>query len=452
MSFGGLRIGASGLAAAQRALETAAHNVANANTVGYSRQRIETSTMEPLDAHRGLLGPGATGQGVAIEAITRATDALVTTNHRETAATLASWTTRASYYARAEQVLGPLDAGTSQALADFWNTWEALSQSPESTTGRDQVLDAGRRLALSLNDAHQRVTDLRAGLELDMASTVSDLNDRAVEVAELNRQIKSSRARGDVPNDLLDRRDLAVAELARLAGAQTLIEEDGDARVSIDNLPLVDGDRAGALEVTGPPPTIGWSATGDPAGVSGELGALVELAGTGTDALHADLDQIARELRDVVNGAHRGGFGLDGIDGRDFFAGGGAADLALDAALTSSTVAASASGAPADGNHALVMGGLRNAPGSSGSTVAELVNALQGTLGLEASHAANQRDLAAIVVDDSARLLAEVSGVSTDEELTEMLRYQRAYEASARVITVVDELLDRLINGTGVTR
>ncbi len=452
MSFGGLRIGASGLVAAQRALETAAHNVANANTVGYSRQRVETSTSDALIAHRGLLGPGATGQGVSVDAVSRATDALVVSNHRETTATLASWNARADYYARAEQILGPLDAGASQALVDFWNSWEALSQSPESMTSRAQVLDAGRRVARSLVDAHDRVSGLRRDLGLDMVGTVADVNARAAEVADLHARIKSARAHGDTPNDLLDRRDVALADLSRLAGARTIIEEDGDARVSIDNLPLVDGHRAGSLAVGGTPPTVLWSATGAPAGVAGELGAMTELAGTGTDDLLADLDQIATELRDVVNAAHRLGFGLDGVDGRDFFSGTSAADITLAAGMTTATVAASASGATADGNHALVMGGLRTGLGASGQTMAELVNALQGALGLEAAHAATQRDLAAVVVSDASQLLADVSGVSTDEELTDMLRYQRAYEASARVITVVDELLDRLINGTGVTR
>lgn len=452
MSFGGLRIGTSGLAAAQRALETAAHNVANANTIGYSRQRVDTSTNDPLGHNRGILGPGATGQGVSIDAINRATDALVQSNFRQSTSQLASWGSRANFFARAEQVLGPLDDGVSQNLSQFWNSWEALSQSPESMTSRDLVLDAGRQLSQSLNDAHARVSDLRSEVGVDMAATVAMANDVAAEVATLNGLIKAARARGDTPNDLLDRRDLALGSLSELTGGQVSIEADGDARVTLNNLPVVDGTRSETLAVSGVPPVVVWATTGSPAALAGELGSLAELGGPTTDGLLARLDAIAIDLRDVVNAGHQSGFGLDGASGRDFFGGSGAADLSLDAGLTNATIAASASGAGPDGNHALVIGALRSAVGGSGSTVAELINGMQGHLGLEASHAGTQRDLAAVVVQDAARSIAEVSGVSTDEELTDMLRYQRAYEASARVITVLDQMLDRLINGTGATR
>lgn len=452
MSFVGLRIGASGLGVAQRALETSAHNVANASTDGYSRQRVEFSTARPIPTSRALLGVGATGQGVSIDAVTRAHDALVTANYRESTAQLSSWTSRADFFARAEQVLGPLDDGASQALSDFWNSWEALSQSPESMTSRDQVLVAGRRLTKALNDAHRSVAALQADVGFAMAATVAEVNDLSAEVAQLNGQIKEARSRGDTPNDLLDRRDHSLAALTGLTGAQAVIEADGDARVTVDNLPLVDGVRADVLELSGTPPTLVWQRTGSPVAAGGELGSLAELATTGTQAIFDRLDAIATELRDVVNTAHQAGFGLDGVDGRPFFQGTGADDLALDSALTNATIAASASGAAADGNHAVDIGALRAQPGSSGESVTDLLNGLQGFLGLEAAHAFSQRDLASLVVNDAKATLAAVSGVSVDEELTEMLRFQRAYDASARVITVMDQMLDRLINGTGATR
>ncbi len=452
MSLTGLRIGSSGLVAAQRALETAAHNVANSNTVGFSRQRVEMTASNPIGTSRGLLGPGATGQGVGVDAVSRASNTLVTANYRETAAQLAAWDARAGFFGRAEQVLGPLDEGTSQALTAFWNSWESLSQAPESATSRDQVLDSGRNLASSLNDAYRRLGDLRRDGGLEMKTVVSQVNDLARDVATLNGQIKEAVTRGDTPNDLMDKRDLALASLSRLAGAQSSFQADGDARVTLNNLPLVDSVRADTLEVTGTPPTVVWERDGSAVAAAGQLGSLAELVSTGTDDLLARLDEIASELTAVVNVAHRAGFGLDGVDGRDFFQGTGAGDIALDSALTNATIAASSSGAAADGNYALEMGGLRSVASVTGQTVAELLNNLQGNLGREASHAVNQRNLAAIVVDDAAASLAAVSGVSTDEELTEMLRFQRGFEASARVITIIDEMLDRLINGTGATR
>ncbi len=452
MSFAGLHIATTGLTAAQRALETAAHNVANANTVGYSRQEVKLSSQDALQAHRGIVWPRDEGSGVAVDGIFRATDALSIANLRETSAQLSAWTSRSNFFARAEQVLGPLEEGVTRDLSNFWNAWEGLSQSPENETTRQQVLNAGRALSTSINTAHERVTSIRDDVELDMRATVDRVNALSTEVAELNTLIQASLVRGDQPNDILDKRDIALLELSELTGAQVAFQADGDARVVLEGLPLVDAHRAESLDVTGTPAAVVWLIDGTPAAVGGQLGALAELAGPGTDDILADLDEMATELRDLVNVAHQAGFGLDGISGRDFFQGTDASDLSLDASLTTTTIGASTSGLGADGNHALTMGALRSAVGVGGSTIQDLSNALQGRLGLEAQHASSQADMAQVVVDEASSSVAELSGVSVDEELSDMLRFQRAYEASARVITVLDSLLDKLINGTGVTR
>ncbi len=452
MSFGGLHIGRTGLAASQRALETAGHNIANANTPGYTRQRVELAANDAIHDHRGLLGPPSSGQGVGITSVTRSADALVETNFRQAVTGSGSWGTRADFFERAEQVLGPLDQGVSQNITTFWNTWEALSQAPESITSRNQVLNAANELVQSINDAHTRVLDVQEDLAFDMRATVDRVNQLAEEIAGLNGQIAAASTGGSSPNDLLDRRAEALREISELTGAQISTNSHGHTRVALDNLPLVDGVVSDSLSVAGTPETVVWDLTGDPVGMTGELGALVELSGPVTSDILADLDLIATELRDVVNTAHRTGFGLDGVDGRDFFTGVDASDLAIDPALTNTMLAASASGAAPDGNHALVMGALRTAIGGSASTVGDLVAALQGKLGLESNHARRQSELADVVVADVGRLAAETSGVSLDEEFTDMLKYQRAYQASARVITVMDQMLDKLINGTGITR
>lgn len=453
MSFAGLHVGASGLAAAQRALETASHNVANANTEGYSRQRVETSTRPALDRHRGLLGPGATGQGVNIDAVGRAHDSLVSANLREAGSQQASWERRADFFERAEQVLGPLDSGTTQAATDFWNTWEQLSQDPESMTARNQVLHAAETLTTSINQAAQRVEGLVGDVGTAMASAVIEVNTLADQVAQLNNEILNSQARGDTPADLLDRRDLALQDLSRATGASVTFDSQGAARVAIGNVPLVDGTRSHPLEVVpGNPPTLQWQVDGNPVSAGGDIGSLVELASSTAGAITASLDTLAAELIDLVNTAHASGFDLDGAAGGAFFSGTDAASLGLAAGLTAGTIAASSGGAAADGNHALVMGSLRSTPTASGQTIGERLADIQGSLGVEAAHAQRQLDLASIVTDELASQRASTSGVSTDEELTDMLRFQRAYEASARVITVMDQLLDRLINGTGATR
>jgi flagellar hook-associated protein 1 len=452
MSFGGLHIGRSGLAAAQRQLETAAHNVANANTDGYSRQRIDTGSATPLVEHRGLFGPGSIGQGVTIESVQRAHDSLAATNHRETLGQTSSWQTRAEFFAKAETILGPLGSGAPQALTDFWNSWESLSQTPDSITSRNLVMSSANQVVNSLTSAARRVDEQLNDLTTGMDEKTAMVNAIAGQVAQLNGQIKAASIGPNRPNDLMDQRDLLLADLAELAGAQSLIESDGDARVALGAIALVDGTNSYSLVATGVPPTLTWAPDGKPAVAGGELGSILELATSGTATVNGALDQIAIELTTLVNANHASGFDLDGNTGQAFFSATGVRDLSLAVGLTARTIAASASGAVHDGNHALIMGDLRAQPTGTGQTVDNLVNELQGMLGVEASHAARQTQLADLVLAEVEATIADLSGVSTDEELTDMLQYQRAYQASARVITIIDELLDRLINGTGATR
>lgn len=451
MSFDGLRIGMSGLSASQRALETAAHNVTNVNTDGYSRQRVDTSVARARNDHRNALGPGATGQGVVVNGVSRAQDELLETNLREQMAQLASWETRSEFLARAEQVLGPLDEGTSSALDSFWNAWEELATEPDSITARTAVLDAGGRLAANLNAAHDRLERLRSDSAVALSTTVDRINDLAEHIATLNDLVRDARASGDTPNDLLDQRALAVRELTELTGAAASLEDDGDVRVTIASMPIVDGGRTTAITATTVPPNATWPDGRTVAG-TGRLGSLLEIATVGIDDLVARVDEITVELRDLVNATHATGYGLDGVTGRDFFIGTDAATFAVDPTLTADRIAAAETASPADGNHALTIGALRSEATSTGRTVGELVNALQGTLGLQASTATAQQRFSSTIVAELEAAYAGVVGVSTDEELADMLRYQRAYEAAARVLTVMDQMLDRLINGTGATR
>lgn len=451
MSFDGVRIGMSGLSASQRALETAAHNITNVNTDGYSRQRVDTSVARARTDHRNALGPGATGQGVVVNGVSRAQDQLFEANLRDQMAQRASWETRSEFLARAEQVLGPLDEGTSAALDAFWNAWEQLANEPDSMTARTAVLDAGDRVAANLNAANERLERLRSDTAIALSTTVDRVNDVAQHIATLNDLIRDARASGDTPNDLLDQRSLAARELTELTGASISDEADGDIRVTIGSMPIVDGNRATPITATQVPPNATWP-DGRTVAATGRLGSLVELATVGVTDMMARVDEIAVELRDLVNTAHASGYGLDGVTGRGFFTGTDAATFAVDSTLTADRIAAGATAATTDGNNALVMGALRGEPTSTGRTVGALINTLQGTLGLQAATAAAQRRFSSTIVTELETAYADVVGVSTDEELADMLRYQRAYEAAARVITVMDQMLDRLINGTGATR
>lgn len=449
----GLHIGRSGMMAAQRGLEVASHNIANVNTPGYTRQRIEQAAAAPRSGDRGVGGPGASGSGVVITGVTRLRDNLLDLSFRDAVGEASGWQTRADFLQRAEEVLGSVDGGVPEALDRYWNSWERLSLTPQDASAREGVLAAGRNLAQLVNSASNQLSALQVEVTGRSRQMVDEVNRLAADVAQLNRGIQEAQARGDSPTDMLDARDMKFDRLAELVGARVILHQDGSSSVSLNGLPLVDGGRSFALaQDPGPPLAVRWQADNRPAVVRGELGAALELSTTTLVSLSTELDRFATDLISVVNTAHAGGRDLDDNPGGTFFIGAGAADFAVDPALGYRSVAASAGGGAADGNHALVMGDLREAPLSGGESAGRTLGTFASRLGLLADEAIRNRDSARTVANSIDRQRMTAGAVSLDEELTDMLRYQRAFEAAARVVTVIDDMLNKLINGTGVTR
>lgn len=277
------------------------------------------------------------------------------------------------------------------------------------------------------------------------------MNRLAAQVARLNVAIVDALAGKQAPNDLLDERDRLVDRLAALTGATALRDADGSVTVFVGTRALVRGDSVDRLVVvTSPTLNVTFASDGGPATVGGRIGALVELSNVTLPAIRADLDAVAVGLRDTVNAAHQAGYDLDGNAGLAFFVGTGAGDLDVNPAVGGRQVAASASGQPADGNNAVSVAATRTAPAVGGATVTEALNAFAGRLGAHAAAARASLDAAGAVLEGMRRERADVASVSLDEELADMVRFQRAYEAAARVITTIDEMLDRLVNNTGL--
>lgn len=451
MSFSGLQIGKSGMGAAQRAMDTAAHNLANINTDGYTRQRVELRTAasqrEVISRH----GTTQVGMGVDAAAIIRIRQAFSDGVFRDQKSQSASTKAQAEMLARAEAALGTVDDGLPAAVETFWNAWEGLSQDPTNLTLRDQVLDAGRAVARWFGSASTSLSAVASEATGRAAESVEAINQAAVALADLNERIRDVVGRGGSPNDLLDERDRLLDELGGLSGATSVAEANGEVRVFIGSVPIVDQDRAHLLELA-TDGTPQWADDGKPVAATGKLGADVSMAAGTIPGYLADLDAVAVAFRDLVNTTHAGGFDLNGVAGGAFYAGTSAADLGLAAGLHARSLAASAAGQTGDGNHALAMGSLRDYLGASGQTIGGDLRTLAGRIGTAAVRAESQSavDEATLASLEDRRLSEQ--GVSIDEEMTDMLRFQRAYEASARVITVMDQMLDRLINGTGSTR
>ncbi len=447
MSFDGLHISRSGIAASQRALDVIGQNIANVGTPGHSRLRTDQVSTERTGPSL-TLGPGANGTGVNIVGVSRVRDAVLDSSLRSELANSGSAQVLADSLARIEASVGPLDGNLGDALTAFWNGWEELSLDPNSDTARSLVIDASERVAQSLRDAAGGLEDARTAGANAASSLLAGQVSALQAVADLNGQIAAQRAVGETPNALLDQRDLHLDSLAKTLGATVHHLEDGTVNVSVGGYEVVRGTRVSTLSISGTPASL---QTGEGASLvpGGEIGAHLVGVRSVADQVGTELDALALALRDAVNTQHAAGFTEAGVAGADLFSATGAADFALAVGVTIDSLAASASGAAGDGNHALEMAALRTADGGGG-TIDEQARSLIGRVGSATADATARAEMNDTILGDLEAARSSVSGVNLDEELTMLLQYQRAYEASARVLTSVDEMLNVLINRTGL--
>jgi flagellar hook-associated protein 1 FlgK len=434
-TFMGLQTALRGLIAQQDALDTTGHNIANANTVGYSRQEVDMSASQALEIVTGSTsgsGSAELGTGVDVDGVTRARDRFLDLQYRAQAMRLGGLSTRVQSLETIEGALAePGETGISQQLQTFWSDWEGLANDPEDSAARQAVIEAGKALGTSLGELNQQLTYAAEVAEAEFTSIAGaggEVEQMAKEIALLNGAIRSSKTSGSEPNDLLDKRDLLLDELSSLG--QVSVTELGDGTIEVGfggaAEPLVTGTEVNwPQEVTEP---------------KGKLGALLELtqAGGTIESFRNELNGFAEGLADAVNTIHTE------AGGPAFFtyeAGKGAASLSV--AVDAAEVQTSADGSTGGNEIATAIGALR------GGAVDRSYAAFVTRVGTEMDEAVNGETNAQALLTTVEERRESVSGVSLDEEMTKLQSYQRGYEASARAMTALDEALDTLINRTG---
>ena len=354
----------------------------------------------------------------------------------------------------------PGDSGVSAAIQGFNAAWQDLSNNPGGSASRQQVIGAGQTLARALNAQVNNITGEEADQRLHLMSNVSDINTAASGLAQLNMSILQGQQSGLDVNTLEDQRDQLALKLANLAGGTVSVESNGMYDVSVGGTALVAGQSAGTLVINsgitvagdadGSPITFRIdSASGSTAvsgALGGEAGAVTDLLTTTLPSYKAGLDAVAQQLADAVNTQHATGYDASGTAGGAFF-GYDPADPAgtLAVAITDpSLVAASGlAGGNVDGTNADTLSTVTKA---TSDAYQRLVNGFGTQVAAVNQQTSNQTTLTGSL-DSSWEQLA---GVSTDEETVTMLQAQRAYQASSRVLTTLDDMLDTLINHTGL--
>jgi flagellar hook-associated protein 1 len=327
-TFSGIELGKRSIMAHTQAITTAGHNISNANTEGYSRQRVELKEFDPL--YRPELErpeePGMIGQGMVAESITRVRDQLLDQRITEQANQETYWGTRSKYYSMIEQIYNePDDVSVRSNMDKFWESWQELSIHPENQASRQAVVTRGESLTDSINQRYGSLQGINTLLNGDIEATVKQVNNYAEQIAALNGEIVRSKGMGDNPNDLLDQRDNLVDKLSKLVNITRSDRDADEFMVHVDGRVLVQGGIARGFDLKTVTDNNGnsqliWKDTGNNAVIKGgQLGALVELRDVDVRSEMQSLNTMTMNFADLINDVHRNAMGANGTTGLDFF-------------------------------------------------------------------------------------------------------------------------------------
>lgn len=460
----GLNTAILALRAHQLAVDTASHNIANAQTPGYSRQRV---LLRPLvvgsgafNAPSGLLAnPGA---GVDANDLHRVRDTFLDFQARSALGNSARWQAAAGALQRAELTIGePSDSGIAASMAQFWSSWHDVANSPTSPAARSTLVNAASALAGKFKAIRAYLVSQRGEANVQVTDMARQVNDAATEIASLNIKIAQFEATGAEASDLRDRRDVLLDNLASLGNINYTEQPDKTVTVEWGGHTLVQANTSENVGVEPDPGNPGMSRlvfTSDSQPLdttAGKLAGLAEARDMALPALIAKLDALAGDLITNINALHSTGFGLDNSTGNNFLSGTDAATIDVDAVILGDQqkiAAASAANLPGDSSKALALANLQLQKLMAGSsqTFDEYFTNMVTVLGSDVNQAINNADGANLVQLHLEAQRQSVSGVNIDEEVTNLNLAQHAYNASARVITVIDSMLDTLINRTAV--
>lgn len=502
-TFHGLEMAKQALFAQQSALHTTGHNISNANTEGYSRQRVnfDTSQSFPTGARNRPEIPGQMGTGVEIGSVERVRNKFLDYQFRAENSKTGYWDTRSESLSRMEELLNePSDSGLSKTMDQFWESLQELAANPENTGAQSVVAHKGSAVAETFNHFSKSLHSIRKDLKNQIDVTVTDTNGLLRQINELNNQIKQIEPHGYVANDLYDDRDRLIDELSEIVNIKVTNDKSSDGSKSIadgvvsielvdDNgqslakppVQLLDGtetDQSKAvleLDVT-------YNDAGAVQGISiagydhieplalmesgGSLTGLVEsygyvdgqndtVTGEYPDML-AELDKLAAAFADEFNRVHS----RDDDDGQKIFkiseTEGAAASLTVLKEIMDdpSLINASSDDRSGNGDNALALAladiFFSELEDLDGASVNDFFGSLIGKLGVRAEEANRMSKNTDVLRSQVQEQRMSVSSVSLDEEMSNMIQFQHAYSAAARIMTSTDEMLDRIINNMGL--
>ncbi len=327
-TFSGIELGKRSIMAHTDAITTAGHNISNANTEGYSRQRVQLKEFDPLyrpDLERPERA-GMLGQGIDTQSVERVRDEMLDSRIVESANKESYWDTRSKYYTMLEQIYNePEDVSVRSNMDKYWESWQELSLHPENQASRQAVVTRAENLTDSIRSKWENLMGVGKLINADIEATVKQVNDYAKQIASVNMEIVRSKANGDNPNDLMDRRDLLVDKLSSLINISTDQRDSDEFMVHLGGQILVQGGVSRGFELETVVDNNGyeklvWADTGFDAQISGgSLGALIELRDVDVRNEIQSLNTMTLNFADLVNDVHKNAYGANNVTGLNFF-------------------------------------------------------------------------------------------------------------------------------------
>ncbi len=442
-----------GLTAQSHGLAATGDNVANVNTPGYARREIQLETRG-----QGLSGVNVTG-------LRRISDSIIERRQYSASSLASAASERDGQLASLEALFDDASgAGLADVMAAFYSSFSSLASNPSDPTARAVVLGRAETLSGRISGTADSIAAQRSDLLTKAQQTTAEINQRAEKLATLNRQISSAKAQGADTSNLEDQRAKELLGLSSLIDVTTVVQDNGAILVQSAGATLVDDLQARKLAVdlspggdlrllssvgTGPGTDVTRYLTG------GKLAGIKEARDVDLVAVATQLDNLAYGVATSVNTQHQAGYGLDGATGRALFAvtataAGAARALAVsaDVAGNPNAIAASSSPAQLPGNsdNAVLLARLALGPAVGGRSAAAAYGDLVGDVGARKAAAADDVVMRESVAMQATAMREAASGVSLDEEMVALSKYQRAYEASSKVISTVDQLLQELLD------
>jgi flagellar hook-associated protein 1 FlgK len=471
MSFNILGNGLTGLQASQQALNVISQNIANASTPGYVRQRAILESQQTAPGTNVYTGNSAQFMGVKVTGVER-----ISSTFKQAALNEATGKSEALQAQAAPldniqgQLQEPTATGLGQVMNDFYGAWTTLGTTPTVTdtaaTGEPVVngaaaavvIENGTTLAGNLNSLSNGVAQEFQNQYSNLTGIVTQVNVEEQKVAALNQQIMQGQAGGNNINALLDQRDQSITKIVQLTGATATSLDDGSIQLSVGGVTLVAGNAYNAMsingastiqDVPGSPLSLKiGDVTATPSG--GQAAGVLSSLNVDLPKITATLDTIANGIRDAVNTVHSQGYTLDGTPAGDFFSGEGAAGLTVAVTSPDELGISSINGPSTDGSNANKIGDLVSPSAISqvlgGATAPQSVySGMVTQIGTQLQGLNTAIDSQTGIVNTAQAAVDSESGVDLNEELTNMILFQRSFQANARVITAADQMLQSLI-------